>query len=70
MHKRRKKFNILVKKTNIKQKRKEAQAQISALEQQAQMMKNNAQMQMQNNSEIENIAMQGNQMIDQAMQNV
>lgn len=59
-----------VKLENILQKRKDAQAQISALEQQAQMMKNNAQMQMQNNSEIENIAMQGNQMIDQAMQNV
>lgn len=57
-----------VKLENIKKKRKEAQEQISALEQQAQMMKNNAQMQMQNNSEIENIATQGNQMIDQVLQ--
>ena len=58
-----------VKLENILKKRKEAQQQIDALEQQAQVMKNQMQMQMNNRNEIENIAMQGNQIIDQAMQN-
>lgn len=59
-----------VKLENILKKRKEAQKQIDAIEQQAQLRKNQAQMQMNNQNEIENIATQGNQMIEQAMQNV
>ena len=37
------------------------------VEQQAQMMKNQAQMQMQDQSEIENIALAGEEMINQAI---
>ncbi len=58
-----------VKLENILKKRKEAQQQIDVLEQQAQVMKNQMQMQMNNRNEIENIALQGNQIIDQSMQN-
>ena len=57
-----------VKLVNILNKRKLAEQQILSLEQQAQMYKNQAQMQMQNNAEIENIAMQGNQVINQSLQ--
>ena len=56
-----------VKLLNIMKKRQEAQKQISELESQALMMKQNAQLNMQNSNEIENIAVQGNQMIDQAL---
>lgn len=56
-----------VKLLNIMKKRQEAQKQISELESQALMMKQNAQLNMQNSNEIENIAAQGNQMIDQAL---
>ena len=54
-----------VKLENILKKRKEAQQQIDALEQQAQILKNQSQMQMVNRSEIENIAQQGNELINQ-----
>ncbi len=53
----------------IMKKRQEAQKQIDMLEQQAQVMKNQAQMQMNNQNEIEGIAQQGNQLMAQAMQN-
>ncbi len=52
----------------IMRKRQESQKQIDSLEQQAMQMKQQAQMNMQNNSEIENIAQQGNQLIGQVMQ--
>lgn len=51
---------------NILKKRKEAQKQIDAIEQQAMQMKNQMQMNMANSNEIENIAQIGNQMINQA----
>ena len=50
----------------ILKKRKEAQEQIGAIEQQAMAMKQQAQMDAMNSSEIENIASQGNQLINQA----
>ena len=56
-----------VKLENILKKRKEAQQQIDAIEQQAQAMQNQAQMQMQNQSEIEQIASAGANMINQAV---
>ena len=56
-----------VKLENILKKRKEAQQQIDALDQQAQVMQNQAQMQMQNQSEIEQIASAGENMINQAV---
>ena len=56
-----------VKLENILKKRKEAQQQIDALDQQAQLMQNQAQMQMQNQSEIEQIASAGTNMIEQAI---
>ncbi len=56
-----------VKLQNILRKRQEAQQQITDMEQQALMMKQNAQMNMQNSNEIEQIAEQGNQMINQAL---
>ena len=56
-----------VKLENILKKRKEAQQQIDAIEQQAQAMQNQAQMQMQNQSEIEQIANAGANMINQAV---
>ena len=56
-----------VKLENILSKRKEAQKQIDMLEQQAMAMKNQAQMQMQDQSEIEQIANAGNNMIEQAI---
>lgn len=56
-----------VKLENILKKRKEAQQQIDAIEQQAQVMQNQAQMQMQNQSEIEQIASAGENMINQAV---
>ena len=52
----------------IMRDRQEAQRQIDEIEQQAQEMKNRSQMQMFNRSEIENIANQGNELINQAMQ--
>ena len=55
-----------VKLENILKKRKDAQAQIDMMEQQAMMMKNQAQMNMQNSNEIEAIANVGNNMINQA----
>jgi len=55
-----------VKLENILKKRKEAQQQIDAMEQQAMLMKNQAQMQMQNQNEIEDIANVGNNLINQA----
>lgn len=54
-----------VKLENILKKRKEAQQQIDALEQQAQIMKNQSQMQMANSNDIEAIAQQGNELINQ-----
>ena len=59
-----------VKLENILKKRKEAQQQINILEQQAQTMKNQMQMQINNRNEIENIAAQGNQVINQALEPV
>jgi len=56
-----------VKLENILKKRKEAQAQIDMLEQQASIIKNQSQMQMQNNNEIEQIASEGNNLINQAL---
>lgn len=56
-----------VKLENILKKRKEAQQQIDEIEQQAQVMQNQAQMQMQNQSEIEQIAGAGENMINQAV---
>ena len=56
-----------VKLQNILRKRQEAQQQITDMEQQALMMKQNAQMNMQNSNEIEQIAEQGDQMINQAL---
>ena len=56
-----------VKLENILKKRKEAQKQISEIEQQAQTMKNQMQMQINNRNEIENIAMEGNQLIGQTL---
>lgn len=56
-----------VKLENILKKRKEAQQQIDAIEQQAQIMQNQAQMQIQNQSEIEQIAGVGENMINQAV---
>ena len=56
-----------VKLENILKKRKEAQQQINALDQQAEMMKNQAQMQIQNQSEIEQFASAGENMINQAV---
>ena len=50
----------------ILKKRKEAQDQIGAIEQQAMAMKQQAQMQAMDSNEIENIAAQGNAMINQA----
>ena len=51
---------------NIIKKRSEAQKQIDMIEQQAEQIKNSQQMQMVNANEIESIANQGNQMIEQA----
>ncbi|MDV3426950.1 MAG: hypothetical protein LIR50_07155 [Bacillota bacterium] len=56
-----------VKLENILEKRKESQQKIDAMEQRAIMMKNQAQMQIQSQGEIENIAQQGNNMINQAL---
>ena len=56
-----------VKLENILKKRKEAQQQINALDQQAEMMKNQAQMHIQNQSEIEQFASAGENMINQAV---
>lgn len=56
-----------VKLENILKKRKEAQQQIDMLDQQAMAMKNQAQKQMQDQSEIEQIANAGNNMIEQAI---
>lgn len=51
---------------NILKKRKEAQKQIDAMEQQAMQMKNQMQMQMANRNDVEAIAEQGNNLINQA----
>lgn len=55
-----------VKLETIKRKRKEAQQQIETLNQQAQLMKNQAQMQIENSNEIGMIGAQGQQLIQQA----
>lgn len=57
-----------VKLENILRKRKEAQQQIEAINQQAQILKNNAQMQMNNANEIGAIGEEGNRIMQQAMQ--
>lgn len=59
-----------VKLENILRKRKEAQAQINVLEQQATQMKMQAQREQANAMDIENIANIGNQMINQATQSM
>jgi len=51
---------------NILKKRKEAQKEIDNMEQQAMQMKNQMQLQMANRNEIENIANEGNNLINQA----
>lgn len=58
-----------VKLEQILKKRKEAQKQIAQIEQQATQMKNQFQMQMATQNDIENIANQGYQMIDEATAN-
>lgn len=55
-----------VKLENILKKRKEAQKQIDALEEQAQIMKQQAQRQMADSNEIKGMANYGNQLIEQA----
>lgn len=59
-----------VKLENILRKRKEAQAQINMLEQQATQMKMQAQQEQANAMDIENIANIGNKMINQATQSM
>jgi len=56
-----------VKLENILKKRKEAEKQIAAMEQQAQMMRQQAEHQMFNAEEIGNLEQVGNQMIEQAI---
>lgn len=56
-----------IKLENILKKRRDAQQQINMIEQQAQMLRNQTEMDMNNRAEIESIAEQGNNVINQAL---